>query len=1653
MAEQTDSKTRQQNQQAYRQYQQKLAAKQQQVEQYKRLQETHRDTFDALDDLRNKRYGVFTDESGKLTQHPDNIAKHIDPTALTAGQKKLKKASAIHGQLSMYGGMVGMPFLARDSMIGTSMAGIQADPSSKLGKMALEARDYKFNQRLQRYQSSLNMSKDEAAIAAGKMGNVDTSGMSSSEIATMAKERFIARRFSAMNESEAGRFAVTKAQISADTSGKTFDDVATGLTGGNAPIGSGSSEGFFNIPSPVDIMKRVTGFGTPTPKPRTISENSIYQQGMESFKPGGMGALGNTLYGDAGTGMLGKGVGVAATALPLMPMVSSGLSSARNFESLKRLKDQRATSGTSGKIAEVGGTMSGLTKTMLSAPAATALAASTLPGAAGSMAHGAFQNIKDSAFGLTGGIGSKILGEGITSKLAAKTIEGGFLGSMASIAPNIVGGLGMALPGIVGGIAKGVSENKQRQLHGVRPTTNKLIKKYSRTVGRIDSLIRKMAMSGDIPSDRALELTLLTYIEQGISGLVGHTEASDSEKKLDTAASNAAVFGAADKIDNGPSEKWFNIGAKVSRGARGMLNRTQELSHAFNIPGQVMDLLFHGKTPGARKREFAAERNRIFTEREGDKFARDKGAQIRRPPSYIQLLNTPIQQYLQSSGAITPEAQNVTILGGIYSMLQGYFLGAEERELSQTTMGDASLQFQGLSDDRTGLTKLMHSIPVISALYDAVRMPVNYMKGAGRTAIEGGKFAAGIGMNAWGGMKNLKDDYTRTQSALDLNFQRRQALGLHNDPEGDLRRTQAALGTGESFLGKKLASALTGMTNILDDIQSLKRGSFREGKSFIGKKLGVLGIGGKSSKLAKDASKIIDKEGFDVPYDEFVKKFHYQLPNLWERLIYFQESSYEALQNIFRSTSATVKALTGQDIEYQSSDREQKFFDFKSGEYETADDYNKSRKDAIDRIKKEAVGKQGFMSKLIFGEEYARRRQEFVEEGITDQISKRKEFNLVQSDSQAEVNTQASNITRVNFGAASSTNNISDMSCCEATASNTAQIVGLMTGTDGIMYSQPSIETSSSPNLSLVSNTRNVGRELAEIEVENKEKAEEKYRKVMINQGADIIKINKKISKNTGLIGGFKDKVGSIFGKLGGMFMSAIGMLGPMLAPLAGIAAGIAGLMAYFKFRGGDSTWTGAAISAGGAALDKIQDVGMVHNLLQKPKLAASTPWKPGQKPTSMQKGKMLFDDTKFGSALQKVKDFSPTRIISDTLKSTKVGSTITSKLNPVKSVLNPVKSVARGAMTTAGKIISKLPMGGMLRGAGRLASKYSPYMMMADAALQLRQDVIDPKRISERADSFDETMKSGGLWSKAKALGGMALNPYKAGSYVGTKIDRGIGNVTGFLSGSKYKGSGALGSMAFDAWDWMSGKKGKREKQDAETKAKMAKFRKRLDVTKVSTSGTPIDTGRETEVLETKTDIQTDVLQSGFDRLVAQGESLFSLFKKKVKSGKVSLDRAIDNNEGIIGRGADYAASKAADLVEKLPGTQKLNDAIRRAQVATGQVIGENIADYQGAIDPVKMQKLNRSTTATQLRQAGDTATEQLAIRESMKIEQRTPVSTPVGANLGVSMSKSQATKERPKNKEIEDFISVLFSNTVVVLEQSVKSFALGQTPFQILG
>ena len=1665
--------TRQSNQQAYQQYQQQLADQQKQAEQQQQLQESHKATFDALDDLRFNRHGVVENSQG-LQQEPDKVTK--DPTELNKGQKRLQSASVKHGSVSMYAGMVGMPYLARDTFLGSTMAGSMKGASYELKNEAKQIRDYKFTQRLERRQAQFGIDEREAAIMAGKMGKMEgVDKMSNEDVLSESKKRFIARRQAPLSQREAQDFAVTKAQISADRSGEAFDSSA-------------------------------------------VATKDLRSQAVTDFNKGGMfNGLGSKLY-DNQSGALGKFTGAASTALPMMPMVSSGLSSARNFESLKRLRDQRATSGTSGKIAEAGGTVSGLLKASLSAPAATGLAMSTLPGLAGTAGNAMFRGVKDTAFGLTGGLGNKILGDGISGSLASASASGGMLGGLASAAPNIAGGLALALPGIVGGIAKGVSKKRQQMLHGSRPTTNKLIKKYSRTVGRVDSLIRKMAMSGQIPGDRALELTLLTYIEQGIAGLAGHAEASSVEKQKDTAASMGNINKDAFDIDaNDDVNAWDTLGAKASRGGRRALVEAQALSHAINIPGQLMDFVFQGKTPDARKREFHQERANIFEEKAGKDFAKETAVKIGRSASYVQLLNTPLEQYLSRANANTPEAQTVNLLGGIYSMLRGFFFGVEQQKLKESLGHSQSLEFKGLKDTRNKFTQFMHKIPVISALYDALRIPV-------KTLVATTK---GVGKGIVGGVM------------------------------GTIKAGKAVIGAPKKIVGA-VKSAYD--KHPLFDYLKTTRGKDFEGKSAIGKAISAFGLGKKTSEYVKDTSSLVKKHGFEVSYQDSVKKFHKQLPNLWERLIHFQKVQYEALQNIFKTTAATVKALTGEDISYEQKERKQKIFDVQSGEYEEIDKLNKKRQKGMEDIVDEAASgeKHGFFKRAFFTKEYQEKRKAHIREKVSDQLVQNEAFDESISSETGDIDRKVSNVTKINFGKSSGSTSKHIQNVKITGFNKTAELfkpvrltgvkvlfnkithrldkiyavlhgtkekatedvvsvekasqVGVAdnvvqlfrqnqeslagTGTDGIGFASPNVSGDHSAPIGKVLSfaskakgiTASAGGELDEANESIAAKQEVTFRKSILTSFKKLLVYQKKISKKAGggVIGGKEGIFSKIMTMLPGIFsglMTAMSSFGGLITGAISMLVGGKLKGAWDKFRGKTPDVPKPKVTPKGSPKLKLVD----------PK--ASAP-KPGM----------------FGR-------------MADTVKG-KVGDVLKVGKDKAAGLLSKLPGASR-----AGGLLSKLP--GAAKVGGRLLAKAAVPLAALDTGRQVYQDFKDPSRLEDRADAFDKTMSEGSGWDKTKAIAGNIINPYAGGSYVGTKLNRGIGHTMGFLTGGKYKGSGALGEMAFDMFNtkddtpYLDGKDFKNQskvaaaikllhkqltekddewytsdrdeelidrkqnllksytrilaslKKKAKAKASAPKAPAVTEAVSDGKSSTkpkpipghtppitkPIDSSippiagaavtaitnaASTNVLETKTEIQTTVIEKGLGVLAVQGKELFELFTNKAKDARDTIDKI---PEGYIGNKVSGFVNDATNAVG-IQGTQGLAEAAKRAAVATGQFVDDSVAHFQSTINPVNMRQSSQSASSNgaQIQEAGSTYTERQAAADAMIVEQRSYQPTPTGANMGTPMSKSQSVKERPKNKEVEDFCSTLFENTVVVLQQSVKSFGLGQTPFQIL-
>jgi len=1247
-----------------------------------------------------------------------------------------------------------------------------------------------------------------------------------------------------------------------------------------------------------------------------------------------------------------------------------------------------------------------------------------------------YRQAKDSAFGLTSMIGGGVLkgASGIANMVGGKGVDlggslagaakgVGFGASMAGMTPALVGGLALALPGIIGGITGKIAEKKQRIARGFKQPTDKLIKQFSRSLG-IDSVLRTMFNSNAITSDRMLELQMLMYIEQNTSsipkmvsdtGLMSDRKEKDGTKTIETHGRHQR-----ETVESAYESDY--LGSRAKRRVKYAWERgladVQRFSHAINIPGQIADLLINRKTPFARKEEFRRAREDAKFQLQNPGNLKKAAFALNTSAGHVQLLAMSAMRLVRSSGAQSVESQQLALQAGIYDLLRLQFrMGV--RNTLKTSGSGIRLTPRVAEEDVTGWKRLVHSIPILSSLLSA---------------------------------------YTVGETGV-----------------------------------KKIIGVKKGIQNSISDFKKARRGTLRLGEetSGVGRFLSKNIVGKEQTERLAQIQQIKEKMGLTKTNSEKIETFNLKLPEYWEELLHLGRQTVESLHNIFNVGNKALSYSGAGEIPFNNTGSEQKVFDFASGESLTQKDYKRVIEDRRDTFDRElSTEKPSFLTKQfrkVFGGEHSQTVQSPVRQKSLRQFSTDDDFKLKNASQIAgpaplllpgptpmdPTDTQCcegektiltdgfSMIKKFLKKLVDCCNEGND--CCEDKKRLTITKPTILDSSSIPIVSEQQVINSNIPDFT---NTRSATDEVNENIRREKEEKENEFRKTITDGFKTVIKELNELKEKFTETRTKKDEGEGFFSKLGGLISGAfskialllaplIAAITPLIAPIAAVAAALGAFIGLNKF-GKNSTWTGAAV-------DTVQDLGMAKTAITNaPRVAANV----GSKIASGAKG--------MGAVAQAVKEGQS---VKDAMTAVAAGSNATGPGKIAQAFGKTGEYVNKGITAVgeavpkvagyAGELVSKLPagIGTAAKGIGKvasIASKANPALLVADSALQMGQDIYDPTRIDKRYEDFKNEMSNSGVLGQAWGLAKKVINPYEGGSVIGTGINKGINKVTEFMTGEK---GATLGSKIYD---WTHGDE-KKAQEEALTK-KLEENKKKQEARLSATSTTPSITPSaatppaakpsaatppvinvKTESLETKTEEQTGILKTGLTAIAKSSDELLSFFKEQVDKTGISPSTPIFN------------AERKQWIEDKINTTKTSTEAIMKdvKTIATDKVfpmISDLKAKTQTTEQPaafdaprIPTQQMKESTSIS-LRKESDLPTVKELHRKEAQVKVPTHSSAPSAMNAGMSGSKSQLVKDRPINPLIDGFVDQLFNNTINALQQSIKSFAIGQTPFQIL-
>lgn len=1592
MAEITDSKTRQQDQQAYQEYKDRL---QQQIR--------DKEVLKALEELKHER------STGQVPQQVAGPAPTVEPKAEDPStyddptETRMRNVQRKVAPYQTWGSMAGVPLIAKDSFA----------PMFSGTRFAEGAREYSFNRRVSRLQSSARTDEREAMMLAARLDPAEHQNTPTHELERLAKDSYFSRRFAPLNEDEAVRFANMGLNKSASTSGdlrseqykflglrrpedgpgitdsmkydaakalqhaKIKTHAALGVDAPNiTPLQRPSAPTAYS-PEQLSQMvneKAVSDFMDRQSGVRATAGKILY--GSSSERHGALKNMPIDLSGDTTAGrMLGHLGSTANIGFSALPAASVGLGGAANFQKLANLRRDRHMTGAAGKWAEGATTTAQLTRSALFAPAASLMAIRGMTGTdgmLGGLATGAYRGAKDASFGVTSTLGSGVLkgasgltnlipgvdGVNLGASLAGAAKGVGFGASMASLAPALAGGLALALPGIIGSVATAKADKKRRILRGFKQPTDKLVKQFSRSRG-VDSVIRNLFSAREITSDRMLELQLLMYIEQNTSSIprmVSDIGLMSDRQEKDTGETLNQIDLQQQQADERAPGFFKRMGQRIGYGADRTMIGAQELAHTLNIPGQVFDLLINRKTPWARKEEFRQAKEDSFFSFKQPEHSRKVAQALGTSPSHVQLLGTPGSRLIRATGAESAEAQQLAVQVGIYDLLRYEFGMKSRQHLKSRGM---SLEQESPFEEVTGFKKFLQMIPGVSSVVSAV---------------EGGKKLVQ-------GISGLKD------KAIDLKDKAKEII-----PNLTFGRVQR----------ERLASG----------------------------------------------EQIKEKLGLTKTFDQKIETFQLRLPDLWAQLIHLNELTVNALNNIF-NVGNKLLSTTGQQVEFQEADSEQKILDFNTGKYLTAKEYNKlivdRRKDYAEETKE---GKAGFMTRVarkLFGrgedEVKEARIKHLGEQYQSEELSMARKTSLSSQMANVDAYQQADGYGQRVVGGEFTVGGDSCIPICPKSAGAIRSEVPPLREVQD-KPDQPKAKVLQFPGTA----TRTVEMETDEIEEREETKKRDETRKDTRVSFKKIIKKLDKLVGNTKSFGGKVIESGrGFFGRLGGMIMGAIGPLiamatpliaaiGGLVAPLTTVAAGIAALTGISMFRRRKE-----GIGTKEGAVDTMQDLGMVRNA---GKIAAEKAGSIGRSIYNTGHGAYRGAST-IG---QMAKEGATTRGGMLGKYADKIGS-VASKgaafAGETTQRMGRAIAQAPGKIGAfAGRTMDALRGGGTLaKGAGLIGSgiskvagiagKYSPHMMIADSALRFGGDLRDGSRFEKRSDVFQKEMAESGMFGKAWAITKKVINPYEGGALAGTAINKGINKAMEAMTGEK---GATLGGKIYD---WLHPGEAKRAREaDAKIKAFQESRRLKEEHKALRLVNDPADVVKANEInkqreqqklgiepLKTKTEEQTGVIRSGFDRLVASSEGLLSFFKSKSPGPDPSPAEKTDK----VGGGLDNVLNFINSNTYQAPNQR-----------------------HEASPDRLNIQQIKDNVI--QLRESDELPTVKEVHRQEAKVEVPQHSSVPMPMSTGTDPSKIQSTQDRPINPQLTGFVDNLFTNTITSLQQGIKTFAQGQTPFQII-
>ena len=970
MAGTTGDSNAEANAKRYREY---LDNKKQQAQQA----QINKDLMEALEQLKQNRSSNTASSSGPTPTTTTPTTTH-ESAYNNPEETRMRNFQTKAAPIQMYGGMAAMPIIAKDSFA----------PMFGGTQFAQNAREYMFNRRVDRYQNSARVGKDEATALAGRLSPREASG-SSGAVEQLARDKYYSRTGPALNESEAVKFAKLSVSDNANAAGgyKSAQYQHLGIDPKVDHKFGFTMDNMIEKKAIADFHARDTGVRGSVGK--VLYGNNSERQGVLKNLPIDLST--DTVAGRAANAA-GHVIGNTATALPAFGV---GLGAASQMQKLGNLRKERHITGTSGKVAETGMTAANLIRAGIFAPAATLMAAPAI------------------GAGIKGG--SAMLGRGIsgvgdvTGNMFSAGMQGvGSVGNatVGHMSPLMPAAGGMDLAGnLIGGAGNQLISNTASGLgSGVELAGNM-------TGSLIQSAGHGLYRSA---KDSAFGMTSMLGggMLKGMSGAANAVGLGGGNVDLGT-----SLAGAAKGVGLGASMASMtpalvgglglalpgiiggiagNMSDKKRRIARGFKQPENQLVKRYSKSkglDSVIRTLFNSK-------EIQSDRMLelqllMYIEQNTSsipKMVSDMGLMSdRKEKDSNETINTHFgnqeaiddggtrasrfgekAKFAWSRGLVDMQelAHTINIPGQIMDLLVNRKTPWARKEEFRIAREDANAEFQdprharkvakmlGTSASHVQLltmssTQLIRSsgaesadsqqVILMSGIFDLLRHEFKG-KEEDRLIGTGMSLQANVSEEQDGTVKQLLQRIPLVSSLVSaysvgekLWKGGKKAIGYVNDAKEDYLDMAGGHAGGErTGIGRFFSSMFQGKNqlDLLDQSYDVKS---------------ALGFGDKTTQ-----------EKIDI--------FNLTLPDLWSELLHLNRITVDSLQNIFRVNNALLASSTGQSLDFVSSGSEQGMFDVHSGKFLSPESYNdmiENRQDSFADAMSDS--KPGFFTKVMRG--------------------------------------------------------------------------------------------------------------------------------------------------------------------------------------------------------------------------------------------------------------------------------------------------------------------------------------------------------------------------------------------------------------------------------------------------------------------------------------------------------------------------------------------------------------------------------------------------------------------------------------------------------------------------------------------------------------